>query len=177
MSADRLERGLRMTANLVIGVPLLFGRWVKGFQGHTNRLPRMKPEISTAAGGDPDIAYYHSYWALEPEQALLIEFTPPECEYWNFQLGNHWMESLDYRYYPIHVNKQTAVYGKDGSVRIVVAHRDPGLPNWITTAGHDCGTMCLRWVKSDAWPEPRTVVVHLADLEAEGRGDGDEAGR
>jgi hypothetical protein len=176
LSSERLEQGLRMTANLVVGVPLLFGRWVRGFRRHTNQLPRMKPEVSTAAGGDPDIAYYHSYWALEPEEALVIDVRPPRCEYWNFQLNNHWMESLDYRHYTIHVNKHTARYAEDGSVRIIVAHRDPGLPNWITTAGHTYGTMCLRWVKADACPEPRTTVVRLATLEAEGRGAGRDDG-
>ena len=31
-------------------------------------------------------------------QALLIEATPPkETVSWNYQLNNHWMESLDYR--------------------------------------------------------------------------------
>ena len=171
LSSEHLDRGLRMTSNLVVGVPLLFGRWVRGFRRHTNQLPRMKPEMSTAAGGDPDIAYHHSYWALKPEQALVIDFVPPNCEYWNFQLNNHWMESLDYRYYTIHVNKHTATYAEDGSVRIVVAHKDPGLPNWITTAGHTSGTMCLRWVKADTCPEPRTAVLRLSDLVAENHGD------
>jgi len=174
LSSERLERGLRMTANMVVGVPLLFGRWVRGFRRHTNQLPRMKPEVSTAAGGDPDIAYYHGYWALDAEEALVIDVRPPRCEYWNFQLNNHWMESLDYRHYTIHLNKHTARYAEAGSVRIIVAHRNPGLPNWITTAGHTCGTMCLRWVKADACPQPRTTVVRLADLEPErqeARGD------
>ena len=164
LGSENLDEGLKMTANLVVGVPLLFGRWVRGFRQHTNRLPRMDPQLSTSAGGDPDIAYYHSYWALGPEEALVIDVRPPECEYWNFQLNNHWMESLDYRYYTVHLNNHTARYERDGSVRIVVAHRDPGLPNWLTTTGHTCGTMCLRWVKAREFPEPRTTVVRMADL-------------
>jgi len=177
LSSERLERGLRMASNLLVGVPILFGRWVRGFRAHTNRLPRMKPEISTAAGGDPDIAYYHSYWSLDAEQALVIDFVPPDCEYWNFQLNNHWMESLDYRYHTIHLNKQSARYSADGSVRIVVAHRNPGLPNWITTAGHACGTMCLRWVKAETYPEPHTSVVRLAELESERQSEKGKTGR
>jgi hypothetical protein len=165
LSSEHLETGLRMAANLVVGVPLVFGGWVRGFRRHTNRLPQMEPGVSTAAGGDPEIAYYHSYWVLGPEDALVIDVTPPECEYWNFQLNNHWMESLDYRYFRIHVNSHTAHYNDDGSVRIVVAHRDPGLPNWLTTTGHTRGTMCLRWVKAREHPEPRTEVVPFADLQ------------
>ncbi len=167
LSCEAVDRGLKMAGALVAGASLLFARWAKGFKKHTNMLPRMKGEVSTAAGGDPDIAYYHSYWSLGPDEALLIEVTPPECPYWNFQLNNHWMESLDYRHFTIHLNKHTATYNRDGSVRIVVAHRDPGVENWITTAGHCCGTMCLRWVKAADYPQPRTRVVRLAELGGE----------
>ncbi len=164
LSCETVDRGLMMAGGLVAGASLLFARWAKGFKRHTNMLPRMKPEVSTAAGGDPDIAYYHSYWSIGPDEALLIEVTPPECAYWNFQLNNHWMESLDYRHFTIHLNKHTARYNRDGLVRIVVAHQDPGLENWITTAGHYCGTMCLRWVKAASHPQPRTRVVRLEEL-------------
>lgn len=27
-----------------------------------------------------------------------------------------------------------------GSIRFVIAHRDPGVPNWLDTAGHQRGT-------------------------------------
>ena len=94
----------------------------------------------------------------------MVEATPPECEYWNFQLANHWLESLDYRFFRVHLNGHTAVAGSDGSVRIVVAHEDPGLPNWLDPCGHRQGAMCWRWVRAAAHPQPRTRVVKLAEL-------------
>ena len=90
--------------------------------------------------------------------------TPPECFTWNFQLDNHWMESLDYRYHRITINKHTAQVRDDGSVQIVVAHEDPGVPNWIETAGHRHGTMCFRWIRAADHPQPQTRVVKLAEL-------------
>jgi hypothetical protein len=161
-----VEEGLRSTSALVAGASLLFAKWARDFQAHGNELPRFDHERSIQAGGDPHIAYYHSHWALRPEEALVIEAEPPVCEHWNFQLNNYWMESLDYRHHRIHVNKHTAVYEPDGSVRVVVAHRDPGLPNWIDTVGHESGTMCWRWVRADRHPTPRTRVVALAELMA-----------
>ena len=89
---------------------MLFASWAEGFKKHSNQLPRFDQNVSNMAGGVPDIAYYHSYWKLAPDEALVIDATPPECEHWNFQLNNYWMESLDYRYYPVHVNKHTAKY-------------------------------------------------------------------
>jgi hypothetical protein len=73
--------------------------------------------------------------------------TPPDCDSWNFQLNNYWMESLDYRYFTVCINRASAIYQPDGSVKLTVAHRDPGVPNWIDTCGHREGTMCWRWYR------------------------------
>lgn len=170
LTPAQLDEGLRSASTLVAGASLLFAKWARDFQQHSNRLPLFDPARSDAAGGDPNIRYYHSHWALGPDQALVIEVTPPECEHWNFQLNNYWMESLDYRYFPIHVNKHSAKYEPDGSLRIVVAHRDPGGTNWIDTTGHESGTMCFRWVRAKDHPQPRTRVVPLAELLAHADG-------
>ena len=164
LTPEQLDEGLRSAGTLVAGASLLFAKWARDFQAHSNSLPQFDQQKSDSAGGDPNIVYYHSHWALAPHQALVIEATPPQCEHWNFQLNNYWMESLDYRYFQIHLNKHTAHYGDDGSIRIIVAHEDPGLPNWINTVGHESGTMCFRWVRAAAHPQPRTRVVDLASL-------------
>ena len=164
LTPGALDEGLKSASTLVAGAALLFAKWARDFQRHSNRLPMFDPAVSNAAGGDPKIAYYHSHWSLVADEALLIEVTPPPCEYWNFQLNNYWMESLDYRYHDIHTNKHLAQYEADGSVRLVVAHEDPGLPNWIDTAGHMSGTMCFRWVRAESHPEPGTRVLKLDEL-------------
>ena len=165
VTAARIDEGLASTGRLVAGASVLFAKWARDFQRHSNTLPRFDQEVSNAAGGDPNIAYYHSHWALAEDEALIVEARPPECEYWNFQLNNYWMESLDYRYHRIHTNKHLAHYEDDGSVRLVVAHRDPGLPNWIETVGHTSGTMCFRWVRAKDHPQPEVRVVKTAELE------------
>jgi len=165
ISAEALDASFNQASGLVVSCASLFSSWAKGFQAHTNTLPKFDDSVSMGAGGDPNICYYHSYWELGPEDALVIDVTPPECDSWNFQLDNHWMESLDYRYYRIHVNKHTASYRDDGSVRIVVAHEDPGVPNWINTVGHAQGTMCFRWIRAEEHPQPRTRVVKRSEIE------------
>ena len=164
LTPEGLDAGFKRASGLVVSCAALFSNWAAGFQKHTNELPKFDDSVSMGAGGDPNICYYHSYWQLGPEEALVIEATPPPCEAWNFQLDNHWMESLDYRFHRIHVNKHTARYADDGSVRIVVAHRDPGVDNWIDTAGHSQGTMCFRWIRADHHPQPRTRVLKLSEL-------------
>jgi hypothetical protein len=164
VTAQSIDRGLFGSAKFVAGCARLFHEWAVGFARRPNELPMFDTKAADAAGGVPHIVYYHGYWRLAPDEALVIEVTPPECDYWNFQLNNHWMESLDYRYFPITINKRSAKLEGDGSVRIVVAHADPGKGNWIDTCGHDRGTMCLRWVRATEHPQPRTRVVKVGDL-------------
>ncbi|MCY4128305.1 MAG: DUF1214 domain-containing protein [Gammaproteobacteria bacterium] len=166
LSPEQLDAGLKSVGTLVAGASLMFANWARDFKRHSNELPMFDPERSLAAGGDPNITYYHSHWQLENDEALVIEVKPPECEYWNFQLNNYWMESLDYRYHRIHTNKHLAHYEDDGSVRIVVSHVDPGLPNWLETTGHTSGTMCFRWIRAVDPIQPSTRVVNVAELSA-----------
>ena len=147
LTSKQMNEGLKTASMFVGGASLLFTRWAHDFKKHVNQLPLFDPEKSNAAGGDDSIIYYHSYWNIEPGEVLLIEVKPPECDAWNFQLNNFWMESLDYRYHNICINKQGAHYEPDGRVRIAVSHEDPGIPNWIETAAHREGTMCWRWYR------------------------------
>jgi hypothetical protein len=164
LTAADVDAGLRNAGTLVAGASLLFAKWARDFQKHSNALPRFDQAVSNQAGGDPNIAYYHSHWQLASDEALVIDVMPPACRHWNFQLNNYWMESLDYRFFTIHLNKHTARAAPDGSLRIVVAHRDPGVPNWIDTVGHACGTMCFRWVAAESQPVPQTRVVKHAEV-------------
>ncbi len=164
LTARELDAGLKNAGALVAGAPLLFAKWARDFKKHSNELPMFDPQVSLAAGGDPNITYYHSHWAIAQDEALVIEVIPPECEYWNFQLNNYWMESLDYRHHRVHTNKHLAQLEDDNSVRLIVAHENPGLPNWIETAGHTSGTMCFRWVRAKEHPRPRTRLLKLSSL-------------
>lgn len=167
VTPEKIDEGLKTAAMFVGGASLLFSRWANGFQKHSNTLPQFDPGVSNAAGGDESIIYYHSHWKLGPQEALVIDVLPPACDTWNFQLNNYWMESLDYRYFNISLNKASAKYETDGSVRLIVGHTHPGHPNWIDTCGHDEGTMCWRWyrLKEGAVPAtPSCRIVNIKDL-------------
>jgi len=162
----RVPGQLMASALYASGAARWFADWVLDFRERApvNSFHLPDEEQHRRVGGDPNIRIWLGLWELGPDEALLVEATPPRCDYWNFQLGNVWAESLDYRFRPVHVNSRTAVMREDGSFRLVVAHRDPGLPNWIDTAGHAHGTMCVRWVRADTHPMPRCRVVKLAEL-------------
>jgi hypothetical protein len=165
-SPSHLEDGLAKAGQLVAGASLMFARWSRDFAKTTNELPRFNQAKSDAAGGDPHMAYYHSYWNLDEGRALVVEAMPPECATWNFVLANHWLESLDYRYGQIHVNKHTARYRPDGSVRIIICRENPGLPNWLDPQGHNFGSMCFRWNRAESHPQPQIRSMPLDGLKA-----------
>ena len=116
--------------------------------------------------GIPDQLYKGGWWKCRPDEALVMDVTPPECRYWGFALGDYWGGSFDYRYWNIHVNKETAVYRADGSLRFVIAHRDPGLAdaNWLDTAGHDGGFWNLRWMEPVEDRLPTLRLVKFSEL-------------
>jgi hypothetical protein len=167
---ETLEPALQAAVNFVRSTVNLAFDWQERYKrDHPNRLPEDDQALCHAAGGDRNIHYYQSYWKLAPDEALLVHLRDiPECRTWNLQLSNSAMQSLDFRFFRVCVNKFTATYEPDGSVKIVIAHRDPGprWPNWLDTCGHDQGGMLGRYVGAQHPPgEMPTRLVKLAELE------------
>jgi hypothetical protein len=106
-------------------------------------------------------------WKLAPDEALIIEVVPPEGLYWSFSLGNFWWETIDYGNRQSSINGHQAVIDADGKVRVVVAHQDPGVANWLDTAEHSEGAIILRCVRTDSAPGPSTRLVKFDQVAAE----------
>jgi len=176
LTAQHLDDGLQSASVLVAGASAMFAKWAYDFQSHQNQLPLFDPIRSLKAGGDPNIRYYHSYWRLEKDKVLRIKVRPPPCRCWNFQLNNHWMESLDYRHHSVHTNNSLARPDDhdETSYTILVSHHNPNTRglfggNWIQTAGHICGTMCFRYVapmvqNDSELPHPIVDVVSYSSI-------------
>jgi hypothetical protein len=169
LAPETVAAQLRRAAGFVTGCATLFlemrARWAEApntVHGHSGK-------SVLHLHGDPDLWYASGAWRLAADEALVIDVTPAaRFVYWGFQLANRWLESLDYRYLPVATNNSRAVRRADGTWRVVVAHDDPGVPNWLTTAGHAEGAMCFRWLLAeDDPPPPRLRVVkrpHVASL-------------
>jgi len=166
LEPSQFEEGLKRTAQFVSGVANTFAEWTRMFAEHPNQFAPLDQQIFQKAGGSPDLFYAHSYWEIAPDEAWVIEVTPPDCPYWNFQLNNWWMESFDYRHRQITVNKHSAKLESDGSLRIICAARDPGVGNWIDSCGHVKGTALLRWQDADENPLPTTRIVKREEVAA-----------
>ena len=167
LTAEDLSRHLTNSLAFVRGTAGTFLALVKDFkESHKNALPLGDQSFFQAAGGDPKIYYLHGYYDFKDSEYLEITAPIPECEFWNFQLENYWMESLDYRHNPIHLNGETAKLDKDTkSVKIIVSHQKLNIQNNIITEGRNNGAMLLRWVDAQNCPIPDIQIKSIKGLE------------
>lgn len=132
--------------------------------GEPNRVdppyPVPQATFGWAAG---DAAYAMGSFELDDDQALVIDGRSPACAFWNLCLWNQLLTTFEYRYERVTINGEQTVYRPDGSWRIVVAHRDPGHPNWVSTQGHRQGLLWFRWFHPDATPDQPLVQVVPVD--------------
>ena len=113
-----------------------------------------------------DAAYAMGSYDLQPDQALIIEGTSPECVFWNLCLWNPFLHTYDYTYERVTINGAHIRYQPDGSWRIVVSDQDPGHPNWVSTAGRQRGLIWLRWFLPDQTPSrPVCRVVPIDEVD------------
>ena len=103
-------------------------------------------------------------WELAPDEALVVEVSPPQGLYWSYSLGNPWWETIDYGSHQSSLNGHQAAVDDDGILRAVIAHEDPGIANWLDTAGHSAGPVILRCVRTETAPVPTTRLVKFSEV-------------
>jgi hypothetical protein len=122
--------------------------------------PIDRTAIGAAAENKPVIGR----WELGSDEALVLEVEPPQGVYWSFSLGNPWWETIHYGRHQSSLNAHQTVVDSDGLVRVVLCGRDPGVANWLDTAGFSNGAMILRCVRTTTAPTPRARVVAFDEI-------------
>ncbi|MXZ86510.1 MAG: DUF1214 domain-containing protein [Acidimicrobiia bacterium] len=151
LTPDQLRQGLEISVLIATGS---FGWWVQQRKKvpsdvPVNTFPPLPDEGDLLT--PENVRYLSGDWELAPHEALVLDFDPSGgADYWAWVLLSHWGETVDWRNRTAVINGDTAVRRDDGTVRLVVAHQDPGMPNWLDTAGHPQGSLSLRWFRSDA---------------------------
>jgi hypothetical protein len=134
----------------------------------TNGLNEPARANLATGGGQCTNVYSGGMFDLGPDEALLIEVdVPVKPSYTGFHLGNLWGESLDYANHATSINGFQAEADADGTTRFVVAHADPGVPNWLDTTGLRRGFLTARWtypVPPDELPKVNVSKLPLADI-------------
>lgn len=79
--------------------------------------------------------------------------------------------SMDYLYRPVSYTSNRTKVDRDGRVRLILAHDDPGYHNWIDTQGFERGHLANRNLLTDRITEFRTRVVKRSQLASALPGD------
>jgi hypothetical protein len=119
-------------------------------------------------GGQATNVYSGGVYEIGPDEALIIEErVPVPPRYSGFHLSNFWGESLDFANHQSSLNHFQAEVDPDGARRLVVAHHDPGIPNWVDTTGMPSGFLTFRWTYSelpDRMPSTRVTRVRFDEI-------------
>lgn len=153
-----------LAANVVPPNPELSPHWVSTVP---NVLPAPKRDDSNKAVGyaAADNVYSMAPWLLMPDQALEIRGRWPRCRFASVVLWNRFMQTLDYVNRPVSLNRVQTRSEPDGSFRMILAHRDPGVPNWLDTEGRMLGVLFWRFQLPEHDIEPlQARVVPFASL-------------
>ncbi|GJM37494.1 MAG: hypothetical protein DHS20C19_08610 [Acidimicrobiales bacterium] len=131
--------------------------WTPERRAHANEFIRLAAEDIVAAVPNPDVTYAFSWWRVDEGEALLIDVEPPNTRYWAVQVCDRWFQSYPQR--RTNLNDRQVAYRDDGSVRCVLADRDPGVDNWLDTGGHHTGVVFFRWLHADPPTLPTCRIV------------------
>lgn len=165
--AVELQRGLAGSAMLVNGAGHTFANWAEEWSKLPNELHTLSENVSTGAWADPNLLIYHGYWRIDQNEALAIRVSEIEADFFNFQLNNIWMESLDYRFYKVSVNGAEATMEDERTVKIFISYHKPSQAfaeeygNRIESQGHLHGTMALRLARPRRDPVIEITKVQL----------------
>jgi hypothetical protein len=119
----------------------------------------------TPRGGAPTIAYGAGWWQLEPDEALFITTDVPDAGYWGWTVHHRYrLDSGSFADRQTSLNPAQVFVDDDARIRLVVAARDPGVPNWIDTEGQPEGMLVYRSIDTRSRPVPEAAVVPLAEL-------------
>ncbi len=165
---ERIEAQLRESVRRVRGVRstlTMAHRMLFQLQLDPNEVPIPARSDKALPMSDPFQATVRAQFRLEEDEALLITVPRVPCRFTNIQLANPWMEAGDYASHQSSLNHRQAHTDEDGKIRYVVSRRDPGVPNWLDTAGYAEGSLFARWTHCDPYPEELTsAVVSLSEL-------------
>src|SRR4051794_11892665 len=182
VAADPTWR-IPLSIELIAGTPrqlrreASFPRDTRRLPPSTRALPQRRPPAAAAtpnqfkppAGwntdkgyGAVDIVNMVTPYVLRSDEALVIEGRFPKCRFGSIALWNRYLQTLDYEHHRVSLNRAQTKLNDDGGFTVVIAERDPNMPNWIETTGVNTGTIYVRYILPEE--EPTALTTRLIEL-------------
>lgn len=155
LTAEDMERQLRALSSFIRGWLNLTPIPMPPIPLAYNRFRKPQP-VATDTGhlSTPDNHHAFGLFRLDDDQALYVRGRAPECVYWSVHLWNPYLQTYDYQNHRVALNSSQVRLEPDGSFELCIASRDPGHPNWVSTASHRRGMVYFRFLKAAVTPPP-----------------------
>ncbi|WP_419918992.1 DUF1214 domain-containing protein [Candidatus Poriferisocius sp.] len=142
---------------------VFWNRWMDQSRGSAP--PNVFYGPRSVPGGAAAIGYGGCSYQLAPDEAMIVTCDIPQARYWSFMIYSYaWFESLDFANRTVSLNNAQIATDPDGRFRLVVAHTDPGVQNWLDTEARPEALISFRWVQSTTMPTPEAQVVPFSQL-------------
>ena len=123
-----------------------------------------KSQLMAATNPVSGQVYLDGAYEIADDEALILETPVPKCRYWQILLTDSRFTTIDWVNHQSSLNGYQARLDRDGRFRAVISARDPGVPNWLDTAGNAWGIMQMRWNHCSDAPEPQVRKVTLKEV-------------
>lgn len=166
--APRPERSdeeiVAQTRELLLRGGAIFGGGLLRFKTMSNPANTMSTPGSTP-GALVSQANSFGHLALDDDQALVVRLDPAGADYVTLPVTDPWMVGVDPGRHQSSLNGRQARPDRDGSYTFVVSPNDPGVANWVSTAGAHEATVMARWQRlGSGKPAISTELVDLAEV-------------
>ncbi|MEP9362364.1 hypothetical protein ABLE68_05320 [Nocardioides sp. CN2-186] len=160
------EEIVEQTRALLVRGGAVFGGALLGYKTMSNPANTMStPGITPGALVSQANSFGHV--ELSDDQALVVRLDPAGADYVTLPVTDPWMVGVDPGRHQSSLNGRQASPDRDGTYTFVVSPTDPGVANWVSTAGAHEATIMARWQRlGSGKPAISTELVQRADLPA-----------
>ena len=166
---DSIAEGIRRVGNAIRGrtldMPALGGGELPAFMSPVPNefpIPQQPGNFGLAAA---DAHYSMAPFFINTDEALVITGRWPKCRFGNVCLWNRFQQTFDYSDRSVSLNRRQTALEADGSFKIILAHQDPGIPNWLDTEGNLFGLVFWRFFLVEGVVEtPQVEVVKFSEI-------------
>ncbi|MCB2062646.1 MAG: DUF1214 domain-containing protein [Novosphingobium sp.] len=124
-----------------------------------------KSQLMAATNPFKGQVYLDGAFEIEADEALVLETRVPEkCRYWQILVADDRFATINWVNHQSSLNDTQVRLDSDGKFRAVISEKDPGVPNWLDTAGEKWGIMQMRWNRCNEAPDPVVTKIKLKDV-------------
>ena len=118
-------------------------------------------------GGLVQQVYYHYLFDLADDEAVILESDMPPTKYMSIVIFDAMANTVDWVHRQSCLNDRQIHIDGDGRFRAVLCPKDPGVANWLDTAGWHKGGLIWRWNNAEREPDVGARKIKLKNLRAE----------